>query len=215
LKNQYDNDLPETRFQEARSILGVDFIEPRDVATSHMMITYTVTEIMALAGSLPPKNVLTWCKNNGYVVLPAPPQALSLLGIKETTITNLFSKTDGYYADQKFARKDKTSFGWLLIKKTPVSGSISKTWNEQNKLLSVFEKVPNIAEMCWFITIYFEVRSIRLFEEIYVRTSSLDSDSRRVDVGYFRSEGFSVNILDIDDRYGCIGLSAARRSNDS
>ncbi|HEV7702306.1 MAG TPA: hypothetical protein VGO63_02600 [Candidatus Paceibacterota bacterium] len=124
---------------------------------------------------------------------------------------HFYSKTGGWYSDQKFAREDKTSFGWLAIKKTPVSNSTSKNWNEQNKLLSALEKVPNAAEMSWFITTYFEVRGIRLFESIYVRTSSLDSDGRRVSVGSFDAGGLDVGHWDGDSRHDSIGLSAARK----
>jgi hypothetical protein len=65
--------------------------------------------------------------------------------------------------------------------------------------------------MCWFITTYFEVRGIRLFEGVYVRTSSLDSDGSRVGVGGFDALGLAVVYWSDDDRDGSIGLSAARK----
>jgi hypothetical protein len=71
--------------------------------------------------------------------------------------------------------------------------------------------VPNAAEMSWFITTYFEVRGIRLFESIYVRTSSLDSGGYRVYVGDFVSEGLGVDGWGDDDRDGNVGLSAGRK----
>lgn len=199
----------------AQSILGADFIMPEEVTKARPSIVYTVEQITALAESLSSEDVLTWCKANGYAVMPAPPTAMSTLDVREIQSAHFSSKTGGWYADQKFARKDKTSFGWLLIKKTPVSNSTSKNWNEQNKLLSALEEVPNVAEMSWFITTYFEVRSVRLFfdsyEGIYVRTSSLDSDGRRVVVGGFDSRGLRVNRYWADGRIGNLGLSAARK----
>ncbi len=177
----------------AQSILGADFITPEEVTSARGAIVYTGEETHKLAESLPPQDVLKWCKENGYAVMPAPPTAMSTLDVREIQSAHFYSKTGGWYADQKFAREDKTSFGWLLIKKTPVPNSTSKNWNEQNKLLSALEKVPNAAEMSWFITTYFEVRGIRLFEGVYVRTSSLDSDGRRVRVGYFDSGGLRVD----------------------
>lgn len=177
----------------AQSILGADFITPEEVTKARPSIVYTVEQITALAESLPSEDVLKWCKDNGYAVMPAPPTAMSTLDVREIQSTHFYSKAGGWYADQKFAREDKTSFGWLLIKKTPVSNSTSKNWSEQNKLLSALEKVPNAAEMSWFITTYFEVRGIRLFEGVYVRTSSLDSGGLRVSVGRFDSDGLVVN----------------------
>ena len=195
----------------AQSILGANFITPEEVAKARSGIVYTDNQIVALAGSLPTKDVLKWCKDNGYAVMPAPPTAMSTLDVREIQSAHFYSKTGGWYADQKFAREDKTSFGWLLIKKTPVQNSTSKTWNEQGKLLSALEKVPNAAEMSWFITTYFEVRGVRLFESVYVRTSSLDSDGDRVYVGDFDSVGLGVNDWSDDDRNGGIGVPAARK----
>lgn len=177
----------------AQSILGADFITPEEVMNARPSIFYTDEETHKLAESLPSKEALKWCKENGYAVMPAPPTAMSTLDVREIQSTHFYSKTGGWYADQKFAREDKTSFGWLLIKKTPVANSTSKTCNEQNKLLSKLETVPNAAEMCWFITTYFEVRGARLFEGVYVRTSSLVSDGRRVYVGNFDARGLFVD----------------------
>ena len=195
----------------AQSILGADFITPEEVTKARPSIVYTAEQITALAESLPSEDVLKWCKENGYAVMPAPPTAMSTLDVREIQSAHFYSKTGGWYADQKFAREDKTSFGWLLIKKTPVSNSTSKTWNEQNKLLSALEKVPNAAEMCWFITTYFEVRGVRLFEGVYVRTSSLDSVGHRVDVGFFDSDGLIVSYYWDGRRHDFLGVSAARK----
>ena len=195
----------------AQSILGTDFITPEEVSKARPSIVYTDDQITALAESLPSEDMLKWCKDNGYAVMPAPPTAMSLLDVREIQSTHFYSKTGGWYSDQKFAREDRTSFGWLAIKKTPISDSTSKNWNEQNKLLSALETVPNAAEMSWFITTYFEVRGIRLFESIYVRTSSLGSGGGRVLVGSFVSGGLIVNDWDGDRRDSNIGLSGARK----
>lgn len=175
-------------------------------------IVYTEEQITALAESLPSEDVLKWCKDNGYVVIPAPPTAMSLLDVWEIAQpAHFYSKMGEWYSNQKFAREEKTLFGWLAIKKTPVANSTSKNWNEQSRLLSALEHVPNTAEMSWFITTYFEVRGIRLFESVYVRTSSLDSDGFRVRVGCFDSEGLRVNIWHDDDRRDSIGVAFSRK----
>ncbi|HVY54835.1 MAG TPA: hypothetical protein VHC46_03675 [Thermodesulfobacteriota bacterium] len=197
----------------AQSILGEDFITPEEVAKARKGIVYTDEQITALAESLPSEEVLTWCKENGYAVIPAPPTALSTLDIREIQSAHFYSKSGGWYAEDKetFAREDKTSSGWMAIKKTPVSNSTNKTWKEQTKLLSKVEIVPNAAEMSWFITTYFEVRGVRLFEDVYVRTSSLDSDGLRVRVGRFDSGGLGVDHWSGDGHDGSIGVSAARK----
>jgi hypothetical protein len=195
----------------AQSILGTDFITPEEVSKARPSIVYTDEQIKALAESLPSEEMLKWCKDNGYAVMPAPPTAMSLLDVREIQSAHFYSKTGGWYSDQKFAREDKTSFGWLAIKKTPVANSTSKNWDEQSKLLSALEHVPNAAEMSWFITTYFEVRGIRLFEGVYVRTSSLDSGGYRVLVGLFVSEGLFVFDYWDSDRHDGLGVSVSRK----
>ena len=195
----------------AQSILGTDFITPEEVAKACKNVSYTDDQITALAESLPSEDVLKWCKQNGYAVMPAPPTAMSMLDVRELQSGHFYSKTGGWYADQQFAREDKTFFGWLMIKKTPVSDSTSKNWNEQSKLLSELERVPNAAEMSWFITTYFQVRGVYLFGSIYVRTSSLASGGIRVIVGGFDAKGLYVDDWNDDVRYSSIGVSAARK----
>ena len=196
----------------AQSILGTDFITPEEVSKARTSIVYTDEQITALAESLPSEDVLKWCKDNGYAVMPAPLTAMSLLDVRELQSGHFsYSKTGGWYADQKFAREDKTSFRWLAIRKTPVPNSTSKNWKEQGKLLSALEHVPNAAEMGWFITTYFEVRGTRLFESIYVRTSSVDSDGYRVYVGSFDDRGLIVYSWSDDSRNSDVGVSSARK----
>ncbi len=195
----------------AQSILGVDFITPEEVTKARPNVVYGDEQVAALAEAIPSVEVLEWCKENGYAVMPAPPSAMSTLEVRALKPDLFYSKTGGWYADQKFASEDKTSAGWLLIKKTPVAESTSKTWGEQNKLLSKLETVPNAAEMNWFITTYYEVRGVRLFEKVYVRTSSLDSGGYRVGVGGFDGGGLDVDRYWVVDRVGNLGLSAARK----
>jgi len=198
-------------YKLAQSILGADFITPEEVMKACTRIVYTDEQIKVLVENLPTQNMLKWCKENDYVVMPAPPTAMSLLDVRNIKSSHFYSETGGWYADQKFAREDKTSFGWLAIKKTPVANSTSKNWNEQSKLLSALEHVPNAAEMSWFITTYSEVRGIRLFKNVYVRTSSLGSDGDRVLVGRIDSRGLDVSHWNDDFRDDGLGVSAGRK----
>ena len=196
-------------YTQAQVILGVDFITPEEVAKARGLV-YTDDQLAELAETVPSLDVLEWCKANGYAVMPASPSAMSLLEVRAVKSNHFYSKSGGWYENENFAREDKTSFGWLAIRKTPVKNSTSKTWGEQNKLLSKLETVPNAAEMSWFITTYYEVRGIRLFENIYVRTSSLDSHGYHVRVGLFDAKGLGVYCWYGDRRYG-LGLASSRK----
>jgi hypothetical protein len=70
---------------------------------------------------------------------------------------------------------------------------------------------PNIAEVAWCVTTYKAVRDIYLLESLYVRTSSLDSDGYRVNVGDFDAVGLNVNFWQDDDRISTLGVSAGRK----
>lgn len=200
-------------YKLAQFILGIDFITPEEVAKARRGIVYTDKQIAVLAETIPSLEVLEWCKANSYVVMPAPPTGMSLLDVRGLKPAHFYTKTGGWYNDVAFATADRTSGGWLLIRKDWVPDSASKTWDKQNKLLSAIETVPNAGEMSWFITTYFEVRGIRLFEKKYVRTSSLVSVGFRVIVGVFDADSLDVsNCWDVYRR-GSLGLASSRKLN--
>jgi len=193
----------------ARNIMGDDIIFPEEVAKARGL-SYTEAQLKQLSDTMPTADVLRWGKDNGYALMPSPPKAMSVLDVgalKDDQID--WAKSD--YDGQAFAHNDKTIFGWLMIKKTPVDGSKNKDWGEENMLLSKVERVPNIAEMSWFIETFYDVRGTRLFDRNYVRTSSLDSYGARVYVGGFDANGLYVDRYHELLLFGIIGLSSARK----
>lgn len=194
----------------AQSILGVDFITPEEIMKVSAVI-FEDKHLASLHDTIPPEDVLRWCKDHNYAVIAAPPYPINLLNIRMLDSSLFYSKTGGWYAEQKFASENKTGLGWLMIRKDPVPNSTRKNWDEQNKLVSGVERVPNSAEVSWLVTIYFKVRGIRLLESIYVRCSDLDSDGARVRVGLFDAGGLFVNDDWDDDRSDLLGLASARK----
>lgn len=195
----------------AQSILGVDFITPEEVMEARGGVFYTNEQMKALAESLPSEEMLKWCKGNGYAVMPAPPRPMSVLGVRSLKYDLFWLKNGGWFIEQEFAREDKTLFGWLAIKKAPVANSTSKNWNDQKNLLSVLEEVPNAAEIIWFITTYLEVRGVRLFTGVYVRTSSRDEEGDRVFVGLFLSALVDLSAYWDSKHDDSVGVSASRK----
>lgn len=204
----------------AQSILGVDFITPEEATKIYPNVVYSDEQIAALAGSLPSEEVLRWCNSNDCAVMPAPPTTMSILDMRDMHIDlrddrqiaqfkESYSEKEAWSFNQKFIREDRTSPGWLMIKKTPVTDSTAKTWGEQNKILSELEVVPNAADMYWFITTYYRVRGVRLFEKTYARTSSLNSEGNAIHVGTFDIMG--VFFYSDDSSVYCLGLAAARK----
>lgn len=195
----------------AKSILGGDFITAEEIMTARHDVVYSLEQIAELATTIPSVEVLRSLKENGYGLMPQSPDALSIFDIRSAKPANFYLKTNSWYANQAFARDDTTGTGWLAIKKTPVNGSLIRKWDEQNALLSSAEYVPNAAEVSWFITIFCDIRGIRLFEKVYIRTSSLDSCGHHVIVGYFDAEGINIYISWDSDCYDGLGLASARK----
>lgn len=183
-----------TGYDLARTILGQDFITPEEIASARGL-TYTGEQLAAFADTFPSEEVIRWCQANNFMLIVGPPNPLSLLEIRDLKPEYFYSKTGGWYAEEKqrFSRDQKVRPAWLALRKEPVSGSTSKTWEEQIALLSGVEYVPNDAEVEWALTTYKAVRDVYLLSNIYVRTSSLDSDGCHVRVGRFDGCGFRVH----------------------
>src|SRR3989344_1283582 len=148
----------------ARSILGKDFISPEEIAKSRS-VAYSDEQLGRFGDTLPSQEILEWCRDNGFALMATPPKKMSILDVRW------------------FSRDDTTGDGWLMVKKEPVGNSTNKNWDEQKKLIGDAERVPNAAEMCWFVKTFFKVRGVQFFSDICVRTSSRGSDGPRVVVG--------------------------------
>ncbi len=177
-------------------VLGGDFVSPEQVAIKWGVV-YSDTQLKQLCDTVPTTNKeVWWLKLNDYVFMPAPPRPMSLAEMRDVP-----SSGDG----------DRTTFGWLPIKKKPFKGSLGESWETQRGLLSEKnERPPNDAEAFWVITSYFRVRGIRLFEKFFVRTNSVDSSGNRVLVGLFTGDspnvcGCSGDILDAKN----VGITSA------
>lgn len=194
----------------AQSILGADFITPEEVSKSRGIV-YTEDQIIKFGYTLPSQEVLVWCRNNSYMVIAGPNQSLSLIEVRELKCEYFYSRSGGWYSEQKFAHNDKVDTRWIMVRKKPVPESTSKTWDEQQELLSDVEVTPNVAEVVWAITTYKAVRDIYLLPNMYVRTSSLDLCGHRVNVGLCDVMGICVNFWYDDVCRFMVGVSSARK----
>lgn len=195
----------------AKSILGGDFITAEEIMVARPDVVYSPEQIAQLAATIPSGETLALLKGYGYGLMPQPPQTRSLLEIRASKPDHFSTKTGGWYENQEFAKKNnRLGAVWLAVKKTPVNGSTSKIWDEQNKLLTEAEYVPNAAETSWFITIFFDVRGVRLFENVHIRTSNIGSRGGRVVVGNV-AEGLHIYYYWDDIRHDSLGLASARK----
>ncbi len=197
----------------ARATLGGDFISPEEI-TEARGVSYTDDQIAELERTLPNHETLEWLRDNNFMLVAGSPQAMSLLDIRDLERSYFYSKQGGWYVEtnEVFVRNDKVSCRWLMIRKEPVANSTRKTWDEQQRLLTECEMVPNIAEVAWCLTCYKAVRDVYLLGDICVRTSSVDRDGGRVYVGGFGGDRLGVYYWYDGVRDDDLGLASSRKS---
>lgn len=158
---------------------------------------------------------LTACKDTHILVAVLP---LAIVQIRSYTAAMKLSKGQksffykhDWYDRQAFAN-EVGQLEWRLVRKTPVENSTSKTWQQQQELLdSKIEETPMAQVMVYTIIGHFLNTGERLFEKVYVRTSSLDSDGDRVGVGSVGADGLIVNYVWDGCAYGPLAVSSSRK----
>ena len=196
---------PTTSQKRARKIMGRNFFGIEEVI-KHFGITPTSEQLALLAEVSFPEAVLEESKNTHVLVAVLP---LSILKIRSKVDSRLFYD-QSWFNKEHFAKESITP-SWQLVRKTPVDNSTSKNWQEQQTLVAKDDEVPSAQVMVYTIIGHYLVTGERLFERIYVRTSSVDSDGDHVDVGYFDSDGLIVSHYWDGFRNDGLGVSSARK----
>lgn len=198
---------PSTSHKQARAIMGKNFFGVEE-AIKHFGVNPSKQQLAYLAEVPFTEEVLKSCKDTHVLVAVFPMSILDIRGKVERKL--FYSHDDAWYNKQGFA-KDKGEVGWQLVRKVPIADSTNKTWNEQQALLSKDEETPKGQVVVYTIIGHFLATGERLFENIYVRCSDLDSDGDRVDVGSFDAEGLHFSSYWRGGRDGYVGLTAARK----
>ncbi len=191
---------------QAHKIMGLNFFGIEE-AIKYYGISPTPEQLDKLAEIPFSETVLQECKDTHVLIAIFPISVLDIRG--KVQDKRLFYSQD-WYNKQSFA-KERGECSWQLILKTPVDNSTSKNWQEQQSLITKDEEVPDARIMIYTIIGHFLNTGERLFEKIYVRTSSVASDGRRVYVGYFVSHGLNVDRCWDDARDDYLGVASARK----
>jgi hypothetical protein len=194
-----------TSQKRAREIMGKNFFGVEETIR-HFGVNPTRQQLAALSEIPFSEAVLEQSKDTHVLVAVFP---LSVLEIRGKVDSKLFYD-QSWYNKESFA-KERGEVTWQLIRKTPVNNSTSKNWQEQQALLSKDDEVPSAQVMVYTIIGHYLATGERLFEHIYVRTSSVASDGGRVAVGHFDSKGLLVLNLWDDRRNDLLGVSSARK----
>ncbi len=196
---------PTTSQKRAREIMGRNFFGVEE-AVKHFGVNPTRQQLVALSEIPFSEAVLEQSKDTHVLVAVFP---LSILEIRGKVDSKLFYD-QSWYNKESFA-KERGEVSWQLIRKTPVDDSTSKNWQEQQALIAKDDEVPSARVMVHTIIGYYLATGERLFEHIYVRTSSVVSGGSRVLVGVFGSGGLVVDLYWGDRRGDGLGVSSARK----
>ncbi len=136
---------------------------------------------------------------------------LSILDLRKRTDQRLFQRPLWYARDQ-FARDERVTLRWYLLRKDVVPGSMGRAFMEQVPLLGEEEEVPRACEAAYGILLYFLARGVRLFANTCARCIDLALSEgtpahARIDVGDFNDSGIGVALWDDEPDEG-IGLAS-------
>jgi hypothetical protein len=190
--------------KHAREIMGKNFFGI-EKAIKHFGINPSRRQLAALS-EIPFSEAVLEQSKDTHVLMAV--FLLSILEIRGRD-SKPFYKQDWY--DKESFAKERGEVIWQLVRKTPVDNSTSKNWQEQQVLLGKDDEVPTAQVMVYTIIGHFLATGERLFEKVYVRTSSVGSDGSHVDVGDFNAKGLGVSSDWDDDGDDDLGVSSARK----
>ena len=171
----------------AREIMGANFFGVEE-AVKHFGVKPTKQQLAKLAEIPFTADVLRECKDTHVLVAVFPLSVLDMVKMD----SSLFSLLTHRWCGREEFAKEKGALGWQLVRKTHVRDSTWKGWEEQQALLGKDEEVPSAQVMVFTIIGHYKNTGERLFENVYVRCSCVDSGGYRVYVGDFDSDGLNV-----------------------
>ena len=192
--------------ERAQEIMGKNFFGIEEAVT-HFEVKPSKQQISALAEVPFTKEVLESHKDTHILVAVFP---MSILDIKKMDNKLFYPITGAWFESRKFA-KSKGTTSWQLVRKTPVEDSMSKTWKEQQVLLSKDDETPSARVMVYTIIGHYMNTGETLFRSVCVRTSSVGFNDVRVYVGLFYAGGLFLNGYWDNGRFDHLGTISARK----
>ncbi len=176
----------------ARKILGKDLILPEEIISSCGGEAYTEDQIFSFGQNIPSPERLEWIRNKGFVLMAGPSLEMGLLDFK---IPNTYSYSTGcgrYNFSDQFVEKEKVGPRWYVMSKKIIPETISKTWEQQKLIVPKEERISSLVESVWLIKIMRSVRGVSLFENKFIRTSSLNDMGHRIIIGHYDEKGLCL-----------------------
>ena len=197
---------PTVSQKRGHEIMGRNMFSVEE-AIKHFGVDPTRLQLVALSEIPFSGMALERAKDTHILVAVFPLSILDIHGNVQDK--GLFGNQD-YYKKEFFAKK-RGEATWQLVRKTPVDNSTSKNWQEQRALLGKKDEVPSAQVMVYTIIGHFLATGERLFENVYVRTSSVFSSGPYVRVGRFDAKGLFVDRCRDDSGRALLEVSAAQK----
>ncbi len=118
---------------------------------------------------------------------------------------------DAWYSKEKFATDTTMDLRWYLLHTNIVPKSEDKTFDEQKAMLPAEYEMPSAITEVAKDLLVFKKTGVYANPSRYGRCTVVDSDGRRVSVGYFDAGGLVVDRYWDDHRLDRIGVSASRK----
>lgn len=190
----------------AREIMGRNFFGIEEAAL-HFGIHLTKTNFPQLKYTPFSEATLNECKDS-HILVAYP--GLSVNDVRRR-YKELFGKQD-WLNGEKFANIRNQIGRWILVRKTPIKNSFSKTYDEQKALLEYNENNFSACAFVYTMIGHFLSTRERLFEKCAIHTSDMSSKfGERVYVGYLGSDDLTIGNGRFDVRHGDVGLGSVRR----
>lgn len=196
---------------QMRTVLGDDFISPEQVAGAYGW-TYTDEQLAHFTGTRPDLKTLLWLHDNGYMLVPGPVSDAKMFEVVDFD-GNFFSrglKSRYPQNKHKYLQTDVVQGGqWLRLRKGEVPNSQDRNLNEQLRLVTSPEFVPNAVEVIYAAIVYRRVNGINILPNFCVRTSSVSLGGKPITISHTNGDYFHIGVSPVGG-HPRVGISSAR-----
>ncbi len=168
------------KYKVATSILGADFITPKQVSKC-LGLVYTQEQEESLLLSMPDRALLKSLKMYNFYLAPTPNKELNFFGVNNLNNSGFI---ECGFINGDFANNDIIMpCQWMALYKGAFPGSSNKSWDKQKITGDAY--IPNATELSYLLQVYASVRCIHILKDDEgLRTSSVDEDKNHVCVAH-------------------------------
>lgn len=128
----------------------------------------------------------------------------------QTKYPHLFAVKEKDWYESELPALANIDLGWYLLRKKPLAKSSFKTWDEQVHQIPTRNFAPTVCEIAFACALFYSVHKIRLFKDVYIRTTD-KKDGGRHAIGDFDESGMGIISVGDDNRASDVRLTTIRR----